>query len=192
MKTVLLTGGIGSGKSAVAAYLQERGIPVYDSDSRTKSLYTGDLLAALESSLHTSLRDAAGNFDPARLSARIFSNPAALETVESLVHPAVLADFRQWRAAWEGKVPFVVMESAIALSKPLFDGLYDRVLLVTAPDPVRMERALQRPGASPARVRARMNLQQFDLLRADAVINNDGDRKTLRERTDIAVKMLNL
>ena len=57
MKTDLVTGGIGSGKSAVCAYLASRGVPVYDSDSRTKALYTSDpaLLPALESALGISL-----------------------------------------------------------------------------------------------------------------------------------------
>ncbi|MBP5636601.1 MAG: dephospho-CoA kinase, partial [Bacteroidales bacterium] len=57
-RTVILTGGIGSGKSVVAAMLSERGIPVYDSDSRTKALYDSEpsLVYAIEEALGVSLR----------------------------------------------------------------------------------------------------------------------------------------
>ena len=67
MKTVLVTGGIGSGKSAVCAYLASRGVPVYDSDSRTKALYDTDpaLLPALEKAFGTSLRSPSGELDRA-------------------------------------------------------------------------------------------------------------------------------
>ena len=129
MKTVILTGGMGSGKSAVAAVLKARGVPVYDSDSRTKSLYDRDpaLVGRLEEVLGTGLRDAAGRLDRAKLASLIFSDPARKAAVEAVVHPAVLADFRRWKRwhrpkGWTyGPVPFVVLESAIILSCPVFD-----------------------------------------------------------------------
>jgi dephospho-CoA kinase len=84
------------------------------------------------------------------------------------------------------------MESAIALEKPLFNGVYDAVLLVTAPERQRIERACRRDGTDPEAVRARMALQRFDPMRADAVVNNDQDPEVLRHRTDIALKILSL
>ena len=90
--SVLLTGGIGSGKSAVASYLESKGIPVYDSDSRTKALYDSDpdLVPSLERALGVSLRKEDGSFDRKALSSVIFSDKKALSKVESIVHPAVL------------------------------------------------------------------------------------------------------
>ena len=122
MKTVILTGGMGSGKSAVAAVLKARGVSVYDSDSRTKSLYDRDpaLVGRLEEVLCTGLRDAAGRLDRAKLASLIFSDPARKAAVEAVVHPAVLADFRRWKRwhrpkGWTyGPVPFVVLESCPA------------------------------------------------------------------------------
>ena len=98
MKTVIVTGGMGSGKSAVCACRKARGVPVYDSDSRTKSLYDRDpaLVDRMEAALGTCLRTPEGRLDRSVLAALIFSDPARKAVVEALVHPAVLADFRRW------------------------------------------------------------------------------------------------
>ena len=158
MKTVILTGGMGSGKTAVASYLKGRGVPVYDSDARTKSLYDRDpsLVPALEQALDTPLQDACGRLDRKKLASLIFSDLSAKARLESLVYPAVLADFRRWKrwhrpAGWTyGPVPFVVLESAVILSHPLFDGLGDRVVLVDAPESVRFPGRFHARGGAPA------------------------------------------
>ena len=81
MKTVILTGGMGSGKSAVAALLKARGVPVYDSDSRTKSLYDRDpaLVGRLEAALR---RIRQQRFDPARVDA-VLRNDASLDALSA-------------------------------------------------------------------------------------------------------------
>ena len=135
-----------------------------------------------------SLRGPDRAFDKQKLSKEIFSNPSSREKVEAVVHKAVLEDFLLWRASRQE--PWVVFESAIALTRPLFDGVYQLVLLVTAPIPQRIDRVVKRSGLSPSEVLSRMKSQQYDLLRADAVINNDSDLQTLRSRTDIAVNLL--
>ena len=97
--TVLITGGIGSGKSAVSSILESEGIPVYDSDSRTKALYDSDLRLRenLESLLGVSLMTAEGKFDRKLFASMIFANADVLREVENIVHPAVLEDFEHWR-----------------------------------------------------------------------------------------------
>ena len=147
MKTVIVTGPIGSGKSAVCALLRKRGIPVYDADARTKSLYDTcpGLVTRLEEALGQPLCDAQGRLDRRLLAAVIFADSAARETVESIVYPLVLADFQAWRSAQEG-VPFVALESAVILSKPLFDAVADAAVLVTAPEEVRLRRVMDREG----------------------------------------------
>lgn len=193
MRILLVTGGIGSGKSAVCAYLQAQGIPVYDSDVRTRHLYDEDpgLVAQLEQIFAEPLRGADGKLDRKKLASIIFSDPGRLHALESVVHPAVLRDFTAW-CGRHADAPFVVMESAIALDKPLFDGAYDAVLLVTAPEAIRLERACRRDGSGPEAVLARMRAQHFDPRRADVVVNNDLDLPALHYRTDIALKLLSL
>ena len=180
MKTVILTGLIGSGKSAVAALLRRRGVPVYDSDSRTKGIYSRRpaLVRRMEEALGTSLTSADGKLDRARLAAAIFSTDAARETVESLVYPAVLQDFIRWRERQAG-APFVVLESAVILSKPVFDGLGDVVVLVTAPEEVRLRRVMDRDGAGEDAVRRRMAAQAIPMARVQLVLENDGTPEAL-------------
>ena len=192
MKTVILTGGMGSGKSAVCAVLKARGVPVYDSDSRTKSLYDRDpaLVGALEAALGTGLRAADGRLDRAKLASLIFQDPALKAAVEAIVHPAVLADFCRWKRwhrpkGWTyGPVPFVVLESAIILSCPVFDGVGDRTVLVDASEEVRLARAVARDGSAPEAVLRRIRQQRFDLSRVDAVISNDGSLEDLAAAAD--------
>ena len=192
MKTVILTGGIGSGKSAVCACLRARGVPVYDSDSRTKSLYDRDpaLVGRLEAVLGVGLRTEEGRLDRRRLAGLIFSDPARKAAVEAVVHPAVLADFRRWKR-WQrpkgwtyGPVPFVVLESAIILSCPVFDGIGDRTVLVDADEDVRLRRAVARDGSDPEEVLRRIRQQHFDLSRVDAVLRNDASLEALYVETD--------
>ena len=192
MKTVILTGGIGSGKSAVCACLKARGVPVYDSDSRTKSLYDRDpaLVGRLEAVLGVGLRTTEGRLDRRRLAGLIFSDPARKAAVEAVVHPAVLADFRRWKR-WQrpkgwtyGPVPFVVLESAIILSCPVFDGIGDRTVLVDADEEVRLRRAVARDGSDPEEVLRRIRQQHFDLSRVDAVLRNDASLDALSAETD--------
>ena len=192
MKTVILTGGMGSGKSAVCACLKARGVPVYDSDARTKSLYDRDpaLVDRMEAVLSTDLRRPEGGLDRRKLAALIFSDPARREQVEAVVYPAVLADFRRWKR-WQrprgwtyGPVPFVVLESAVILSKPVFDGLGDKVVLVDAEESVRVARAVARDGSDPETALLRIREQSFDRSRVDAVLLNDGSLEALPARVD--------
>lgn len=179
MLTVIVTGGIGSGKSAVCALLAQRGIPVYDSDSRVKELYAcrRRLVPQLEKALGSPLRQADGTLDKARLAALIFSDAAARETLESIVYPVLLKDFLRWRN--RQKAPFVVLESAIILSKPVFDGLADAVVLVDAPEELRIQRVMQRDNLSREEVLRRILAQDLPREKVDAVLLNEGSPEEL-------------
>ncbi len=201
-RVVALTGGIGSGKSAVAGYLAGNGVPVYDSDSSAKALYDRDpaLVGRLEQALGLPLRKPDGAFDKGKLAGAIFSSPEALSLVESMVLPAVRSDFAAWRDSqdlhdWRGYLglpPFVVMESATVTEKALFGKIYDAAVLVTAPLEQRIARACARDKAPAEAVMRRIAVQKFDLSKIDAVINNDSTLELMRVRTDIAFKLLSL
>ena len=192
MKTVILTGGMDSGKTAVCACLQARGVPVYDSDSRTKSLYDRNpvLVERMEAELGTGLRGPDGRLDRRKLAGLIFADAALKARVESVVYPAVLADFRRWKR-WQrpkgwtyGPVPFVVLESAVILSSPVFEGIGDRTVLVDADASVRAARAVKRDGSGLADALQRIRQQSFDLSRVDAVLRNDGPLEALPAEVD--------
>ncbi|MCR5243259.1 MAG: dephospho-CoA kinase [Bacteroidales bacterium] len=193
MKTILVTGGIGSGKSAVCSYLEEKGIPVYYSDDRTKSLYDNDpsLVGQLETMFGRGLRDADGNLDRKALADLVFGSPENLAKLESVVHPAVLRDFESWKESHRDSRA-VVMESAIALERPVFERAFDYVVMVEAPWQTRLERACKRDGSDRESVMNRMAAQKFRQEKADVVVNNDLDLSVMKERVDLALKLLSL
>lgn len=199
MKILVITGGIGSGKSEVCRILAQKGLTVqYNADAKVKELYdtVPGLLESIEDRLGCSLRDEAGKFVPRCLAQRIFVDRQALETVESLVFPALMEDFLAF--AGNSGSPFVVFESATILEKPQFDGFGDKVILVDAPVSMRMERACRRDGADREAVKARMaNQKKMNALsegatdpRIDAVIVNDGSIAILEQKIEIMMSDL--
>ena len=184
MKTVLITGGIGSGKSEAARFVASRGYAVYDSDSRAKGLYDSvpGLLDRISEALGCgSLRLEDGSLDRAALASAIFSDPARKAALEALLYPALIEDFLAWRSSQEG--PAVFFESAVAGSHPLFEGLFDLVLEVRSDEAVRLERAVRR-GVPREDALARMRSQSRASFEADEVIVNDGDLESLHEKID--------
>lgn len=178
-----ITGGIGSGKSFVCDIFIKMGIPVYFSDARTKALYDTDrnLLDALASLLGSEIiRD--GRLDKSRMAKLIFADAQLLKGVEEIVHPAVVEDFEQWcgreEELYSGDVPpFLLMESAIILEKPLVLKHVDRVITVSAPLEERLRRVMLRDGVSSEEAYRRIDVQWEDskreALSAYTIINDN-------------------
>ena len=190
MRVLVVTGGIGSGKSKVCAILEEvYGFPVYDADSRVKGLYESDpeMLDSIEDALGQSFRTEDGRFSPYLLAERIFSDEEDLASVEQLVFPALIRDFKAWQAK-AGNHDFIVFESATILEKEQFRGFGDVVMLVDAPMQLRLERACRRDSSTEDRVLARMSKQKLmnefseglAMPEADVVIANTGDVEELK------------
>lgn len=160
MKVVVVTGGIGSGKSAVCRIMRDKGWTAqYNADARVKALYAekDGLVDSLETSLGCVLRED-GTFKPHLLAKVIFSDSEALKKVEALVFPALLEDFEIFRKA-NAEADIIIFESATILEKPQFDGFGDVTVLVDAPLQIRLERACKRDMASAEAVQARMASQ---------------------------------
>ena len=185
MMTAAVTGGIGSGKTEVCHFLESRGIPVYDADSRTKALYDEDpsLVDAISRAMGRDVRGSDGRLDRRLLAGMVFSDAAKLSSLEEIVHPRVLDDFCGWKDS-HADSKLVVIESAIILQKPAFRNLADIVILVDAPDETRIVRACKRDGADRKSIEARIASQKTDRHEADYIIENDSDIETLRSRVD--------
>ena len=168
MKTVLVTGLIGAGKSALCSLLAAKGYPVYDSDSRTKALYESlpGLKEKIEEVLDLSV---------------IFSDKDKREALESLVYPLVIEDFR--RFALESGARTVIFESAVASSKPLFRDLFDVVILVRADYSTRLSR---NPKA------AQRNHLQSEAPEVDYIIDNNGSLEDLALQAEQMIEKLSL
>lgn len=166
-----ITGGIGSGKSTLCRLFQARGVAVYDTDVAAKRLMVEQ--PALREAIirqfgaESYLED---TLNRSYLAQRVFSDPEQRVQLNSLVHPAVIADFEQWAEAQTGE--YVILESAILFEAGL-DKHVDRTVAVLAPERLRIERTMQRDKTSEEQVRSRMAAQ--------------ADDDTLRARADISV-----
>lgn len=173
MYKVGLTGGIGSGKSKVAELLRDKGIAVYDSDTRTKELMANNtaIREALIETFGTECYTSEGLNRP-WLAQRVFSNAEELKRLNAIVHPAVMRDFAAWASEQSGE--YVVMESAILLEASL-ESHVDVVVAVMAPKELRLERAMRRDGATREQIEARMENQITDEERTErskyAIVN---------------------
>ena len=187
--TILLTGGIGSGKSSVRGVFESLGIPCYDADAAVKSFYKdhGDgpcLLPQIEALVGRSLRGKDGQLDRKAFAGIIFKDKNLLRRVEEMVFPALTQDFISWRKkmASEGHRT-VVLESATALDKPDFEKVWDFCLWVDAPVEIRIERVMQRDHCSREEVLRRLELQspmESHLDAIDRIIPNSGTPEALR------------
>ncbi len=193
MKTVIITGGIGSGKSVVCGILRDMGMTAqYNADKKVKSLYDEHptLLNSIEEALGEPLRDSTGQFQAQKLANIIFRNPEARKAVENLVFPALIEDFEDFARKHAGH-EYIIFESATVLERTVFDGLGDKTVLVDAPYIIRMNRAAIRDRVTTDTIEARMVCQPLmNALsegyvdpRIDAVILNDAGIDELKERT---------
>ena len=181
MTTVGVTGGIGSGKSAFVARLARHdGVRVVLADDLAKRLMVEDdgVRAALEARFGPATYRPDGALSRSYLAERVFGDPRELAALNAIVHPAVrrALALEVARARADG-VRALVYEAAL-LFETGGDAVVDRVVVVDAPERVRLARAAARDGVAEGAVRARMR-HQIDPAdarsRADLVVDNAGD-----------------
>lgn len=160
MYKVGITGGIGSGKSSVCSLLAAYGVAVYDSDAEAKRLMeqSAELREALCEAFGQECYNAEG-LNRSYLAEKVFGDEESLAKLNSIVHPAVKADFREWAEAQNSA--YVVLESAI-LFESGFDSEVDTTIAVLAPLEERLRRTVSRDGSDRAAVEARMAHQMND------------------------------
>ncbi|WP_299167289.1 dephospho-CoA kinase [uncultured Allomuricauda sp.] len=160
MIVVGLTGGIGSGKSTVSGMFKDLGVPVYDSDSEAKRLMTtsAELKKAIIELLGKRAYDGK-TLNRSFIANQIFENPETLQKLNKIVHPAVRTDFLEWTEIQEA--PYVIQETALIFENEAQEN-YDYVILVTAPEDLRLQRVMERDEASKEEVLNRMRNQMSD------------------------------
>jgi dephospho-CoA kinase len=182
-KRVGLTGGIGAGKTAVAELFETFGAFVIDTDALAREVVAPDSagLQAIARAWPQAVRE--GRLDRAALAQIVFEDPVARERLNAIVHPIVrrLAEQREAFA----KPGQLVIHVVPLLFETNYAQLVDKSVLVVAPEAQRIARIAARDRLDEARVRARMNAQispEAARLRADYVVENDGDLADLRKR----------
>lgn len=179
MLRIGLTGGIGSGKSTVAAIFGVLGIPVYHADAAAKRMMQED--PELKRGITEAFGPQAysnGMLDRAWLSAHVFSDPLNISRINALVHPATIRDALEWMK--RQKSPYALKEAALVFESGSEKDL-DYVIGVSAPEEIRIRRVMQRDGVTREKVLDRIRHQMDDdekIRRCDFVILND-DRTML-------------
>lgn len=171
MKHYCITGGIGSGKSFVCKRMKEHGIDIYDTDSEARRLInTSTLIQQQLTELIGPDTYIDGKYNTAYVTRFLLASEENKQAINAIVHPAVMRDFYASGKQW--------MECAIIYEAHL-EQWVDKIVAVTAPDSVRIERIMQRDSISKERATQWVNGQgdQDEVARrADFIIVNDGTR----------------
>jgi dephospho-CoA kinase len=172
-----ITGGIGSGKSLVCRIFQTLGVPVYDADSHAKILMTTDgiLVDQIKKEFGSLCYDEKGNLNRKLLSEIVFREEAKLQKLNSLVHPRVAFDYDNWLARNTGK-HYILKEAALLFEAGSFK-LLDKIIVVAAPEQMRVSRVLkrdpQRTEEEVIRIIRNQMEEEEKLKRADFTIQNN-------------------
>lgn len=179
VKTIGLTGGIGCGKSTVAAILREQGVPVLDLDQVARQIVEPGQPALAEIAGRWPDVVVAGQLDRRALGAKIVQDPAAKKELESITHPRIWEGMERWIAAQTA--PAVVIEAALMVETGSYLR-YDRLIVVSASPEIQRRRLAAREGYDDATVErwlaAQLPLAEKERV-ATVVIRNDGDRAQL-------------
>ena len=172
-----LTGGIGSGKSTVAAALAALGASVIDTDAIARSLTLpgGGAIAAIAEQFGAGFIDASGALDRSRMRELAFADPAARQRLEAILHPLIRAETARQAEAAQGTA--IVFDVPLLIESGRWREQVDRVLVVDCREATQVERVMARSGWTREAVQAVLAQQASRRSRragADAVIYNDG------------------
>jgi dephospho-CoA kinase len=193
MLKIGLTGGMGSGKSTVAKVFEVLGIPVYFADDAAKRLMNEDEI--VKQQILQLFGDEAYINDVLNrkyIADIAFSNPAKLEKLNQLVHPATLKDAENWML--QQTTPYAIKEAALIFESGAQEQL-DYIIGVYAPTPLRIQRTIQRDGISKEEVIARMNKQIDETIKmrlCNFIITNDEQELLIMQVTALHNKLLAL
>ena len=161
MIKVGITGNIGSGKSTIAKLFALLGTPVYDADTRAKAIMVEDieLKNELVKVFGQEAYFADGQLNRTYLSQQVFNNPAQLNILNSIVHPAVFRDFNFWLNQYKAaQIPYILKEAALLIESGSYKDL-DCLILVQADEEIRLQRSMARDAASAEAILVRMKNQ---------------------------------
>ena len=173
MIIVGLTGGIGSGKTTVGKMFKDLGVPIYNSDKQAKKLMKSS------KKIRKAIKDLLGNdaysggkLNRAYIADKVFQNKTLLNKLNAIVHPAVREHFTKWVNKQDAA--YVIQEAAIIFENGMHD-FYDKIILVTAPEEIRLKRIVERDNSSRSKIMARIQSQWNDNKKiplSDFVIDN--------------------
>lgn len=185
-KIIGLTGGIGSGKTTVAHFIEEFGFPVYYSDDRAKAIVneSEDLKIKIKALLGEESYDENGLYDRKFVAGKVFSNKDLLQQLNEIIHPAVRIDFEDWV---KKQTKYLVFKETALLFELKLNRQCYKSLLVTAEDNIRIKRVMDRDHKTYREVEAVMEKQMSEkdkIKIADCIIYNNTNLEELKEQTE--------
>jgi dephospho-CoA kinase len=190
-KIIGLTGGIGSGKSTVASYIASKGIPVYIADEEAKRIMEQpEVVLEVQQLFDEKIVLENNQLNRAKIAEIVFENPQKLQELNAVIHPKVKQHFTNWLKQHKD-FPFIVKEVAI-LFETGGDASCDKIILVTAPEEVRIQRVMQRDKTERINVKNRIKNQLSDKekkAKSDFIIDNIDINDTMKQ-VDKVLKIL--
>ncbi len=179
-KIIGLTGGIGSGKSVVAKVFATLGIPVFNADDEAKRIMQSSpvIKSKLIEQFGATIYSDKG-LEKEKLAAIVFNDPYQLQLLNAIVHPITIQAAKDWAAKQAS--PYVIKEAALIFESGSSEGLF-KVIGVTAPFSLRIQRVMLRDGITKDQVEARMRNQISDTIKmrlCDFVIHNDNQQMVI-------------
>lgn len=173
MKNIGLTGGIGSGKSTVVKIFSILGVPCYIADERSKALL--DQKKELKEKLISAFGQIYNGekIDRQAFANIIFKSDTKRQLANEIIHPYVREDYAEWMARQNS--PYVIQEAAI-LFETGANTLFDKTILITAPEQIRIKRIQKRDQASIEEIKSRLDAQWSDSKKiplAEFIVIND-------------------
>lgn len=190
-KIVGLTGGIGSGKSTIVAYIRSKGIPAYIADDQAKKIMDDPEIIKKVRGIFDENVIENEKLNRKKIAELVFSSPNLLKKLNEIIHPAVRENFDNWLKNNE-KSNFIVKEAAILFESGSYKDC-DKIILITAPQDIRIERVMNRDKVSREQVLDRMKNQWDDAKKAefsDYIIDNTDLSVSLKE-VELILKELN-
>ncbi len=196
MITVGITGRSGCGKSTVTACFAARGVPVADADQISRQVLQpgSPVLAQLAARFGGDILSGEGVLDRRLLADRAFATPGGKADLDAITHPAIVRRIEAARqAAQAAGSPLFVIDGAVLVGS-VIDGIWDRLIVVTAPYEVSVARIVARDGIRPEMARRRLDAQLPEAAlaaRADFLLANDGTQEQLRRQAGaLAARLL--
>ncbi|CAN5468663.1 dephospho-CoA kinase [soil metagenome] len=177
MYRVGITGGIGAGKSIVCTIFSTLGIPIYNADAAARRLMQEDveLKSELVKLFGKDAFDAAGNLNRTLIAKQVFNNEPLLLSLNAVVHPAVARDYARWESQ-HTTAPYTLREAAILFESGTNIDL-NHIILVDAPEEIRIQRVKERDQRSEEEIKAIISRQwtseKKKSLSDDCIINDD-------------------
>jgi dephospho-CoA kinase len=184
MLIIGLTGGIGSGKSTVAAFFSELGAGVVDADQISRKVVAPKTTALQKITQYfgKNILNAEGELQRDKLREIIFNDPKALNWLENLLHPLILHEM--FCQAKNIQAPYYIFVIPLLLEKKIQTNIH-RVLVIDTPEELQIERTIQRDKTSSEEVEMILRTQltrKQRLIKADDVISNDGNKNHLKDQ----------